>query len=1049
MSTTPDSTEVQHRGIIAWFAHNHVAGNLLMLVILAIGGYSALNMQRAIMPEFDIDRIEIIMAYPGASPVEVEQGLVLKIEEVVKDIEAVERVDSTASDSMARVNLKIIEGYDVLATLDEVKSAIDAVVSFPEEAEKPVIRRTQFRKQALNIQVYGDSLDERGMKELTEQIKEELLQNPDIGAAEIQGARPYEIAIELSEAQLRKYNLSLDQVAQAVRNNSLDMPGGAIKTENGEIMLRAKGQAYSQHDFENIVLITHADGTRLTLGDIGTISDGFVEAKFFSNFDHKPSMAITVSAVGEQDIIQVAKATKDYIAKKRETLPPGISIDSWADSTYYLEGRLSMMLKNMAFGALLVFVVLGLFLDIKLAFWVMAGLPVCFLGAFALMPIDGIGATVNMISLFGFILVLGIVVDDAIIIGESAHTVTEEKGHSVNSIIEGAMRVATPATFGVLTTIVAFTPTLFVEGAFAAFPKALGSVVILCLVFSLVESKWILPAHLAYSTPSNHGLWGVINKVQEFCNKHLYRFISVYYQPLVRTCIQNRYTTIATFLAALIITGGLVAGGVARFVMLPDMPGDFIKAELEMIEGSSQQLTKDAHQRIELALRELNEEVAAETGEGFIGHVFSFGFNDRFASFMLELTKSEARQITSSEILTSWREKVGDIPGAKVMSISDSMGMGGPAIGFKLLATDLDVLAQASRELEMKLANYAGVYDIRNSNSSARSEITLSMKPGGQALGLSLAQMGSQVRQAFYGAEAQRIQRGLDEVKVMVRYPEHERKSIANLEDMYIRTGAGDEVPFDAVANIDISPSNAKTTRIDGQRAVTISAQVHKDTTQPGDVVSNIRKTFIPDLLQRYPGINFKMDGESDESEKMMVSLFLGFSLALFGIYALLAIPLKSYSQPLIVMGVIPFGIIGAIIGHMVVGISIGMWSVFGIIALSGVVVNDSLIMVDFVNKAVDKGVGKYDAIMQAGTSRFRAILLTSLTTFFGLLPMLLETSLQAQQIVPMAVSLGFGIVFATLITLLLVPCLYMALEDILGERQTEPEPSDRGVVSY
>ncbi len=1040
----------QRTGIIAWFANNHVAGNLLMLVILVVGGYAAFTMQRTIMPNFEVNQIQILMPYPGAAPEEVEQGVILKIEEAVKDIEAIQRINSTANESMATVRLKILDNYDVLAVLDEVKSAVDAVVSFPEEAEKPVIKRTQFLNQAMNIQVYGNSLDEKAMKTLVEEIKTELLQNPKIGAAEIQGARDYEISIEVTEAQLRKYQLSMDQISQAIRRSSLDLPGGSIKTDNGEIMLRAKGQAYTQYDFEKIVLMTYPDGTRLTLGDIATVNDGFVETKFFSIFDQKTSMAINISAIGDQDLIEVAKATRQYIAQKRESLPPGISIDAWADSTYYLEGRLDMMLGNLMMGGFLVFIVLSLFLDIKLAFWVMAGLPVCFLGAFILMPLEGIDATINMISLYGFILVLGIVVDDAIIIGESAHTVTEEKGHSIDSIVEGAVRVATPATFGVLTTIAAFAPTLFTEGAFSALPKALGSVVILCLIFSLIESKWILPAHLAYSTPSDHGIWKKINRVQEFCNRQLNSFIRSFYQPTILTCIKNRYTTIASFIALLIVIGGMVGGGAIRFVLFPDVPGDFVQAELEMIEGTSEQQTREAHDRIIKAVNDLNEEVKlnSATDTGFIGHIFSFGNNGRFASFMLELTKSENRSMSSPEIVAGWRQKVGDIPGAKVMSISDEMGMGGPAIGFKLIANDFETLKLASIELEKKLASYDGIYDIRNSNSTDRSEITLSMKPGAEALGLSLSDMGNQVRQAFYGAEAQRIQRGLNEVKVMVRYPESERKNQSNLEDMFIRSSSGDEIPFDAVADIAVNPSNTKTTRIDGKRAITVTSQVDKATAQPSDIVADIFKNFIPELKQRHPGLSFKLDGQSEESQTLLTSLGLGFSLALFCIYTLLAIPLKSYSQPIIIMGVIPFGIIGAIIGHVIVGIPLGMWSFFGVIALSGVVVNDSLIMVDFVNKSVAKGMSRTEAIIHSGSSRFRPILLTSLTTFCGLLPMLMETSLQAQMVLPMAVSLGFGIVFATLITLMLIPCLYMALEDFLGEKDSVPAIQERDLAT-
>lgn len=1018
------------RGIIAWFAHNSVAANLLMILIFVVGSWSAWNIQRSINPKIEINIISVTMVYPGAAPEEVEKGIILKIEESLKDIESIKRVDATANESVASLKLEIYENFDVLATMDEVKSAIDSISSFPEEAEKPVVTRMQIREHASQLQIYGN-LDEHGMKALVEEVKAELLQHPDIAYAQIWGDREYEIAIEVPEATLRKYNLTLDNVASAVRGSSLDLPGGAIKTDNGEIMLRTKGQAYQQQDFERIVLITYPDGTRLTLGDIASINDGFVEQEGFALFDNTPSMAVTIFAVGDQDILTVSRASKEYMEKKRQSLPPGVHIDHWADITFYLEGRLDMMIKNLAMGGLLVFLVLSLFLNIRLAFWVMAGLPVCFLGTFILMPYFDV--TLNMISLFGFILILGIVVDDAIIIGESASSACEQNGHSINNVIDGALRVATPATFGVLTTIVAFMPTLFTEGMLSKFPESLGWVVIFCLVFSLIESKWILPAHLAHMKQSSEGIWGKLNKIPTWTNHHLSRFITHYYKPFLLKCIANRYTTFATFFAMLILVGGLVGGGIVRYVLFPAVPGDFLKSDLEMIEGSADWQTREAQEHIANSLQRLNERYKIDAGsdDGFIHHMFTWGFDGRFASSLLELTKSETRDITSDDIVKAWRDEVGDIPGAKVLSISNMEGMGGAAIGFKLVGTQFDQLKLAAAELEEKLASYNGLYDIRNGASAVRDEITLGIKPGAEALGLSMVDLGTQVRHAFYGAEAQRMQRETNEVKVMVRYPREERKTIANLENMYIRTNAGDEVPFNAVASVNVEPGYSSTTRINSERAITVSSEANKAIVEPSSVLKDITTNFMPELLQRYPGITYKLDGESDESNTMLSSLFWGFGVSLFGIYALLAIPLKSYLQPLIIMGVIPFGIIGAFVGHMLVGIPFDMFSFFGVIALSGVVVNDSLIMVDFVNKSVANGVEKREAVIDSGSKRFRAILLTSLTTFFGLLPMLLEPSLQAQMVIPMAVSLGFGIIFATVITLLLVPCLYIVLDDV------------------
>lgn len=1030
MSRIPDME--RQTGIIAWFARNSVAANLLMAVIMGMGLYSAFNIQRALEPEFSFDRIQITMAYPGAAPEEVEQGIVLKIEEALEDINAIKRVDATASDSLASLIVEIHDGFDLLATLDEVKSAVDAITNFPEDAEKPVINKLERVHFALNVQLLGN-LSERDRKELAEQVKNELLRNPQVANAVVYGTRDYEIAIEIPETTLRKYQLTLQQVADAIRNSSIDLPGGSIKSATGNIMLRTKGQAYNQADFEQIVLISYADGTRLTLGDIARINDGFAEQAGFGLFDRQPSATITIYAVGEQDLIDVATAVKEYVAEKRPQLPEGITMEVWADSSYYLEARLDMMIKNLALGALLVFIILGLFLDIKLAFWVMAGLPICFLGTVALMPAEVVDVTVNMMSLFGFILVLGIVVDDAIIIGESAYTSIERYGHSTDSVIHGALRVATPATFGVLTTIVAFAPTLFAEGAFAPFPEAMGWVVILCLVFSLIESKWILPAHLAHSSPSNHGIWKKINHVQEMVNSKLSHLIQEKYRPFMLRCIKHRYNTLAIFLASLIIAIGLVAGGLVRFVIVPDVPGDFITSDLEMIEGTSSEQLRDAHDAIADALYRVNDRYIRESGdeEGFVRHMLSRGENHRFGRFLIELTKVEQRSIDADEIMEQWRQEVGEIPGATVLSFSNASNVAGDPVALELIGPDMKILGEAARELGAKLATYEGLYDIDTGTSSVQDEIVLGIKPSAEALGLSLAGVGTQVRQAFYGAEAQRIQRGAHEVKVMVRYPEEERKTVASLENMYIRTPDKREVPFASVADVDVEPGYTKITRIDGQRSVIVSSAADKALVEPQTIIADLRENFMPDLENRYPGLHHELSGESEEEAKVLSSMAVGLTLALFGVYTLLAIPLKSYFQPIIIMSVIPFGIIGAIIGHIVMGLPINMLSLMGIIALSGVVVNDSLIMVDFVNKAVADGTDKLTAVVESGTQRFRAIMLTSLTTFFGLSPMLLEDTLQAQMMVPMATSLGFGIIFATVITLLLIPALYMILDDL------------------
>jgi multidrug efflux pump subunit AcrB len=1026
-------TEERYKGVIAWFAYNPVAANLLMLVIIAVGIGSAFNIQRAMFPAFDIEMVYIRAPYPGAAPEEVEKGVILKIEEAINDVDGIKRVESDAHESYALIWIEPHEGVDVSRLLDDVQSRVDAIPHFPEEAEKPIISQPEILFPALTVQIAGE-LDERSMKALADEVRLELLAYPEVSAAEVVGARDYEIAIEISEQLLREYHLTLGDVADIIRRSSLDLPAGSVQTANGDIMLRTLGQAYVQQDFESIVLKTWPDGTRLLLGDIATVNDGFVDSRGFSTFDGKYSLGINVFAMGKQDVIETADTAKAYVAAKQQRLPPGIDLKVWYDTTFYLEGRLGMMLNNLAMGALLVFIILALFLEIKLAFWVMMGIPVCFLGAMAVINTPYIDASLNLISIFGFILVLGIVVDDAIIMGESAYSEQEQHGHSVNNVISGVHRVATPATFGVLTTIVAFAPTLFIDGVFGAFPEACGWVVILCLTFSLVESKWILPAHIAHSKPTANRILLQVDRVQEAVNRKLTNVVRYRYQPLIERCVANRYVTLGAFLSLLILCGGLVSGGIVRTVLSPDPAGEFLQMELGMAQGTPEERTLQALNTIAQALQDVEREYQQEnrTEEKLIAHIGMYGFDRIRGRIDVELTKEQQRNISAREIENRWREKVGRVHGADVFAISNTDGPDfGPSVAFDLMHKDTQVLQQAAADLAEAMRNYAGLFDIRNGAGDTADEFHLDILPEAESLGLTRYDLASQVRHAFYGAEAQRVQRGIDEIKVMVRYPKADRENINSLNRMFIRTPQGDEVPFETVARAEVRQGLLKATRINYQRAVEVTAEADSTRVEPDRVIRDIEKNIIPALIERYPGLDYGISGLADEERKVAISMGVGFALALFGIYALLAIPTRSYLQPLIIMGVIPFGVIGAIVGHWLTGYPISMMSVMGLIALSGVVVNDSLILVDYVNRAVAAGQDRHSAVIEAGARRFRAIMLTSLTTFFGLAPMLMERSVQAQTIVPMAISLAFGIVFATIITLLLVPSLYLMLEDL------------------
>ena len=1020
-------------GIIGWFAHNHVAANLLMFFIIAMGLYGAFRITVETFPKFEFDTIEVQVAYRGAAPAEVEEGVVVKIEEAIKDVEGVKHVFGYAFEDTGRVSIEVRDGFDGAAVLDEVKLAVDSIFTFPAETERPIISKARFRREAITVQVSGD-MDEWDMKNLAERIRDEITALDEVNYAEVRGSRPFEISVQIPEITLRQYGLTLDEVAQAIRAWSVDLPGGTIRSDGGDIRLRTKGQAYTGEEFEQIVLISREDGTRVRLGDIAAIEDGFAETESYAFFNGKRSLGVAVMSTEDENELDVTAAVRAYVEEARAAMPPGVSLEVWGDVSQHLDKRMNMMFKNMFIGAILVFVILGLFLHLKFAFWVIVGLPVAFLGALMMLPLPAIDISINVISVFGFILVLGIVVDDAIVVAESAYAETERRGYSTGNIVAGARRVAVPATFGVLTTIMAFLPMLFYTGPLAALTGSVGWVVVLCLAFSLVESKLILPSHLAMMR-SSHAPGGGTGPA-DAVDRWLARIIDRRYKPMLDLAIRHRYTTLAMFLALLILTVSMVAGGKVRYVFFPEIEEDYLAANLELYDGAPESLVAGVVGRMNDALRRVNDELKAESGsdDDIVGNVFVYILDGRFGNFQVELAGGEDRSVTPQEVERRWRREVGQIAGAKELRfVSTTHIGGGPPIAFNLVGRDYRQLELAAADLEEHLAGFEGVFEIQVSANTGPEEVRLAIKPEAEASGLTLQDLGRQVRTAFYGAEAQRIQRGDQEVRVMVRYPRTERQSLGNLERMWVRTPDGRELPFSAVAEYGLDRGYDSIQRIDGRRSIRVTARSDLNVVEPSRVVREINDEFMPELRARYPGVDTEIAGSAYEERVGFTQILTGFGIALFGIYALMAIPLRSYLQPLIIMGVIPFGIVGAVFGHLLLGFAVSSVSMMGIIALSGVVVNDSLIMVDFVNKAVQSGSGRIEAAIQSGAARFRAILLTSLTTFFGLIPMVLETSMQAQIVIPMAISVAFGILFATLITLVLVPSLYVIAGDIKG----------------
>jgi multidrug efflux pump subunit AcrB len=1037
------TTEIS--GIIAWFAANPVAANLLMMLIIVAGAISAFTIKKAIMPQFETNMIQIRVPYLGATPEEVEEAVVLRVEEAVQDLNGIKHINSTAREGFAQVNLEIETGYDLNEVLEQVKGRVDGISTFPEQTERPIVEKMEFQVEVTWISLYGD-MDMQALKEISHQVRDELTSLPAVSRIDIIGDREYEIAIEVSENTLRKYGLTLAQVAAAVRMGSLDMPGGAIKTDTGDILLRTKGQVYTGREFADIALRSYPDGTRLLLGDIATINDGFVETEGYSRFNGKRAINLRVSATGDQSVLETDAAVKQYINAKKARLPAGVYLDDWGNSAYYLKDRMNMMLRNMAQGAVLVFVLLTLFLRVRVAMWVVIGIPISFLGALWFMPITPFPVDVNILSLFGFILVLGIVVDDAIVIGESIYTEITEKGHTLDNVIRGAKRVAMPVTFGVLTTIAAFGPMLIVGGQVGPAFESVGMVVILCLAFSLLESKLVLPAHLAEMkyTSDDQRSRNPLVRMQLGVDNGLKNFIRKIYRPLLLQAIHNRYSTAALFIAAMMLSVGLVYSNIVKFEFFPSVPSDFVQSNLTMNDGTSPEARNAALDGMEQAIRTVQADyLRAHPEEAeFLKYILVYASGDQGGGIVMELSKPEERTIDANEIEELWRKQVGNIPGAREVRYYSSEGFGGSRINFRLTGTEYDQMEKAARELEAKLREYNGVFDIRNSFNRGADEIKLRIKPEAELLNLTMSDLGRQVRQAFYGEEAQRIQRGRDDLRVMVRYPREERRSYADLESMRIRTADGREVPFAAVAEVDFGRSFTTINRVDRKRTVAVTADTDPEKIESGQVIDEINNNFIPQLLQKYPGVDSNMQGSSQEQEELIRRIAILFGLAMFLIYGLLAIPLHSYTQPFIIMSVIPFGFIGAMIGHILFGKTISMMSIFGLVALSGVIINDGIVLVDFVNKARLEGMSVFDAVVQATQRRFRAILLTTLTTFFGLFPIMFETSLQAAFVIPMALSLAFGILFGTFVTLILVPSLYLILEDVfslMGFRRDHP----------
>ena len=1043
--------------IIAWFVGNPVATNLLMTILIVSGLISVFQIRQEDLPPIELDVVLVTVPYLGAAPEEVESGVSLRIEEALDGVQGIRKVTSTSSEGFAYVGAELETGASLAQAANEIKSRVDAISTFPAETERPVVSLVESINNGVEIAISGNA-DERTLKELALEMREEIVAMDGISSVEVAYVSADEISIEVSEQTLRRMGLTFDQVANAVRNTSLDMPGGSIRTGAGEVLLRTRGQAYTAEDLRDVVVVSREDGTRVYLDEIAAIVDGFREGETQARFDGKPAAIVRVNQVGDEDMVEISARVRAYAEEARGRMPDGIALTIWRDESETLRDRIGILLGASFTGLALVLLLLSLPLQFRVAMWVAAGIPIAILGTIAVFgPLD---ITISTLVVVAFILVLGIVVDDAIVVGERIYAHEVQGKDRFAAAVEGTAEVAVPVIFGVLTTIAAFTPLMFAPGNLGQLLSVIGYVVAICLVFSVIESQLILPAHLAHrrrpsATDGMNAASRLWLRFQQQVATGIERFTHERYGPALERVIEWRYAALAIGFSVLLLALGLILGGRVQVQFLPAFEGDNIIAQLEMPEGVDVEQTAGAARQIEAAALELKAELdAANPGRpSLIRHLFtSVGqplggrIRDRPQSHAAEvvlsiLPLSERGDVSVTEMADRWRELTGPIYDAVSLNFSTTGLSVGDAISIQLQGRDVDGLAGAAAELRGELARFEGVRDISDSFRAGKQEARLSLRPEGRQLGLTLNDLARQARQAFYGEEAQRVQRGAEDVRVMVRYPEAERRSLGDLENMRIRAADGAEIPFAAVAEIELGRGYSDIRRVNRQRVVTVRADVDRDAVTPEAVLRSLEDNALPEILSRYRGISYSLTGEQEQQNESVTGLINFIPVALLMIYALLAIPLRSYLQPLLIMSVIPFGAVGAIIGHIVMGEQFIITSIFGLIALAGVAVNSSLVLVDYVNRQRRAGVSLRMAVHRACIVRFRPILITSATTFAGLMPLMLNDNPATFFFVPMAISLGWGVLFATVNTWLLLPCLYMILEDF---RSTEPALAQR-----
>jgi len=1030
--------------VIAAFARNTVFANIILVLIFMAGGIATVSMIREIFPEFSLDMITISVPYPGADPEEVEEGISRKIEEALEGLEGVKQYTSHSSENVGTTIIEVKEDYDVSDVLERVRSKVNAISSFPVDAEKPVITELMLKDPVMLLYFSAD-MSERRIKEWSEIIKDEIKQLPEVSKVGIFGARDYEINIEISEERLREFGLTFNMVVDAIRRSSLNLSGGTIRTQGEEIRVRTMGRKYTGKALSSIVVLAKPEGEIITLDRVGSINDGFTEDPIDAKINGTPSVVIMIYKTQEQDALVISKAVRQFISQKQQQLPAGSTIKILFDNTDMLRSRIDLLVRNGIYGLMIVFLMLWTFLNARLSFWVGMGIPISIAGALAILWT--IGGTINMVSLFGMIMVLGIIVDDAIVVGEAIYFHRKQGKPPIRAAIDGVSEVGMPVIAAVVTTIVAFIPLFYVGGTMGKFIAILPAVVIACLVVSLLECFILLPAHLSHLPDPNENknnlnpLTRRLEIIHRLTSSGMEWFVARIYTPFLSRVLYWRYISFCMAISILLLIIGIVKGGFLKFEVFPEVDGFIISSTVEFPNGTPPEVTEKAIEQIDAALVRLAEKTQTRSGDPLIEDRMSLvgqtledmpRSGPHLGSVWAILLDSERRGIHSKDLMIQWEKEIGSIPGVKSLTFAgQQVGPPGAPIEVWLQGRDMKGILSAADDLMDRLRKFEGVFQVRSDFSPGKNEMRLELKPQARTLGLTVDDLARQIHAGYYGDEAVRLQRGKDDIRIKVRYTADERSRISDLERVRIRTRNGYEVPLMSVANISFAPGYSTITRTDGMRRVAVSADVDSNKANANEIFSELSLNFFPQLKRRYPGVHVAFQGEQKKMRESLGSLFIGYPLAILGMFIIVATMFRSYAQPFVILFTVPFGIIGAVLGHLLLGYDLSIMSVFGMVALTGVVVNDAIVLIECINNNIAEGMPFFDAILSGSARRFRAIFLTSITTVGGLAPLIMETDLQAKGLIPMAISIAAGIAFATVLTLVLVPSLLALLSDL------------------